>query len=296
MYECETCTAAFYDPYDRDDHMDECGHWPECEICPRTFRTQRSCNQHMDNAGHWAPRYECETCTKSFRSLNAAHQHMDSKGHWAPRWPCETCNNTFYTEEAAEQHMQSLGHYRYYCKKCDRRFQNENNLQMHLNSQIHRGRNVQCPFCKVRYTTASGLSHHLETGACPRAPSLNRESIYRLVRERDPHGVITYKQIGWRNEENSTYSATVQAWNGFGYECYLCHRQFINLPTLNQHLNSPAHKQKVYHCPNGRCAKSFATLAGLFNHLESESCEHMRFENVQKQVGYVLRGDRLISF
>jgi hypothetical protein len=137
MYECETCTAFFYDPYERDDHMDEYGHWPECEICPRTFRTQRACNQHMNNAGHWALRYECETCTKSFRSLNAAHQHMDSKGHWARRWPCETCKNTFYTEEAAEQHMQSLGHYRYYCKTCDRRFQNENNLQMVRLKPLH---------------------------------------------------------------------------------------------------------------------------------------------------------------
>ncbi|KAL4815694.1 hypothetical protein BDW67DRAFT_191340 [Aspergillus spinulosporus] len=282
MYECETCTEAFYDPYGRDDNMDEYGHWPECETCPRTFRTQRACNQHMDDTGHWAPRYECETCTKSFGSLNAAHQHMNSKGHWAPRWPCETCNRKFHTEEAAEQHMKSLGHYRFYCKTCDRQFQNENNLQMHFNSQIHRGRQVQCPFCKARYTTA--------------APSLNRKSIYRLVRERDPHGIITHKQIGWRNEENATYSATVQAWNGAGYECYLCHRQFKSLTALNQHLNSPVHKQQVYHCPNGRCAKSFATLAGLFNHLESESCGHMRFENVQKQVGNVLRGDRLIAF
>ncbi|KAL5000779.1 hypothetical protein BDV10DRAFT_161374 [Aspergillus recurvatus] len=296
MYECETCSETFYDPYDRDDHMDEHDHWPECETCPRAFRTQRACNQHMDDTGHWAPRYECETCTRVFRSPNAAHQHMNSTGHWAPKWPCETCTKKFHTQAAAEQHMKSLGHYQFYCKTCDRQFQNENNLRMHLNSKIHRGREIHCPFCTVGYTTASGLSHHLETGSCPDAPRLNRESIYRLIRERDPQGVITHKQIGWKNEENSNYSATARSWNGYGYECYLCHRQYKSLHALNQHLNSSAHKQQVYHCPNGHCAKPFVALAGLFNHLESESCAFMRFENVQKHIGSVLRGDRLIAF
>ncbi|OJJ03184.1 hypothetical protein ASPVEDRAFT_133608 [Aspergillus versicolor CBS 583.65] len=276
--------------------MDDYGHWPECEVCPATFRTQRACNQHMNARGHWAPRYECETCTSSFRLQSAATKHMNAMKHWAPKVSCETCNNKFQTQSAADQHMKALSHYRNYCKSCDRRFDNENNLRMHLRSKIHRGRDVSCPFCKVGYTTASGLSHHLETSSCPNAPSLSRETIYRMVRERDPSGVITNKQIGWVEEKNATYSANLRSWNGNGYECYLCHRQFKSLPALNQHLNSSAHKQQVYHCPNSGCAKPFAALAGLFNHLESESCSFMRFERVQQSLGNVLQGGRLISF
>ncbi|KAL2862243.1 C2H2-type zinc finger protein [Aspergillus lucknowensis] len=204
-----------------DDESDVHQPWYECEVCTRTFRTQNACNQHMDAVGHWAPRYECETCTKTFCSSNAANQHMNSVGHWAPKIPCETCNSKFHTQSAADQHMKAKAHYRNYCKSCDRRFQNANNLQMHLNSKIHRGRNIYCPFCKVGYTAASGLSHH---------------------------------------------------------------------------LNSPVHKQRVYHCPNRGCAKPFTALAGLFNHLESESCSFMRFDRVQQHVGSVLQGNRLISF
>jgi hypothetical protein len=166
----------------------------------------------------------------------------------------------------------------------------------HLTSKIHRGANLACPFCKIKYTSATGLFHHLESGSCSNAPNLNREAIHRLVRERDPHGVITNKQITWDKETNVSYSATDYAWNGSAWECYLCHRPFGSRTSLNQHLNSPVHSQKVYHCPNGRCHKEFVALAALFNHLESESCEFMRFEKVQQHVGTILQSNRLIAF
>jgi hypothetical protein len=161
------------------------------------------------------------------------------------------------------------------------------------------GTNIPCPFCKVnRYTSASGLAHHLETGSCPHAPKLNRETIHRMVRERDPYGFITNKQIEWHQEENVKYLANDLAFNGSYWECYMCHKKFNTLKALNAHLNSPVHMQKVYHCPNsnGNCGKRFTTLAGLFNHLESETCAFMRFEKVQQQVTNVFHGQNLIAF
>lgn len=68
-------------------------------------------------------------------------------------------------------------------------------------------------------TTASGLGHHLETGSCPKAPRLNRENIHRIIRERDPHGVITNKQLTWHEGTTATYTATDQAYNGRYWEC-----------------------------------------------------------------------------
>ena len=154
-----------------------------------------------------------------------------------------------------------------------------------------------CPFCKVNYVSASGLAHHLETGSCVRAPQLNRDTILRIVRERDPHGVITNKQLTWHDGTRVTYSATERAWNGDAWECYMCHREFNTANSLNQHLNSPAHQQAVYHCPNHRCGKEFKALAGLFNHLESETCAFMRFEKVQTQVGNVFNSSsRMLTF
>jgi hypothetical protein len=118
-----------------------------------------------------------------------------------------------------------------------------------------------------------------------------------MIRARDPQSHITKKQIQWHQQENVTYSATEHAFNGYNWECYLCPSNFSSASALNAHLNSSAHKQKAYHCPNSTaaCKKDFVTLAALFNHLESEACAFMRFEKVQQRVGTVLQGRKLIT-
>ncbi|EEQ29555.1 conserved hypothetical protein [Microsporum canis CBS 113480] len=269
----------------------------ECDTCTRQFTTRYSCCQHMNDTGHWAPTYECEMCTKTFRSQHAANQHMNAVDHWAPRFECETCTSTFRSESAANEHMRAAGHFKFYCQDCQRTFQNQNSLNMHLRSKVHIGDGVACPFCRNGFTTASGLAHHLERGSCPKAPNLNRETIIRKIRECDPHGRITNRQIAWHEEENVRYSATEHAFDGQFWRCYICKACFNNVNGLNNHINSPVHKQKVYHCPNlkSRCGKEFSTLAALFNHLESESCAVMRFETVQRGVNDMILRGRLIG-
>lgn len=232
-----------------------------------------------------------------FHSQGQATQHMNALGHWAPKIPCETCGWKFHTVASAEKHMQAQKHYKSYCPDCGVQFQNENNLKMvsfpfpwaalvpnefhkqHLNSKIHRDSQILCPFCKSKFTTGSGVAHHLERGSCPKAKGVNREIILHMIRKHDRGGFITNKQIEWHKDNNTQYSATNQAFNGYYWECYLCHKKFQKQPDLNRHLNSQAHKQKVYHCPNvrGRCMKQLTALAGLFNRFESESCAFMRF-------------------
>lgn len=93
------------------------------------------------------------------------------------------------------------------------------------------------------YTTATGIVNHLESGTCPNTQNLSRDALYRLVRSRDPQGVISKKLIGWTGEVE--YEATVHTWNGSGYECYLCHRVFQKIQSLDQHLKSPVRKLAV---------------------------------------------------
>jgi hypothetical protein len=100
---------------------------------------------------------------------------------------------------------------------------------------------MACPFCRNHFTTATGVAHHLETGSCERAPQVNRDRLYELVRAKDPHGLISKKLIGWTGS-SPTYEATARTWNGRQFECYLCHRGFGSLQGLNQHLNSPVRK------------------------------------------------------
>ncbi|KAK0363552.1 hypothetical protein LTR02_006202 [Friedmanniomyces endolithicus] len=242
--------------------------------------------------------YECDTCTRCFVTEHQVDQHMDSKDHWAYDFKCETCDDQYRTRAAVDEHMAKNGHWKNYCSDCDRHFQSESNYRAHRNSRLHLGRSIPCPFCRAAHTTASGLLHHLETASCPHARTLNRDRILQIVRERDPHHLITNKQIGWHAEDSpsTTYSATDAAWNGYEWECYLCHRGFGTVRALDQHLNSSVHRQKTYHCPKAGCGREFAALAALFGHWESESCGFMRFEKVQGRVGDVLSGGRLIGF
>ncbi|KAI2673396.1 transcriptional regulator family: C2H2 zinc finger [Penicillium roqueforti] len=300
MFECITCDAVFWDQDDCDEHMDDERHWIECETCNRSFRTQNACNQHMNAVDHWAPTFDCETCNSTFRTQHAANNHMNAKSHWLPKVPCETCPMKFYTQQAVENHMSAKGHYKNYCQECSRQFMNANCLRQHLNSKIHRGTNIACPFCRVGFVTASGVSHHLESGACPQAQGLNRDRIHRIIQQLDPNGIVCKKQIAWHgeHEQDMTYLVTDNAWNGSCWVCYLCKKGFNSPKALGSHVNSPVHNEKVYHCLKRGCPKEFHSLASLFNHLESESCGFIRFEGVQqvhRQLNDAIMGRRTIT-
>ncbi|TLD14079.1 uncharacterized protein PgNI_02859 [Pyricularia grisea] len=230
---------------------------------------------------------ECWECGKYFSSgAVALRQHCQSTSHTE----CRRCYATFSNNQdrikhEADQHA--------YCFDCDRDFLNPNNARQHLNSKTHRGHSMQCPLCNKLYTTATGIVYHIESGGCPNTQNFSRDAVYRLVRSRDPQGIISKKLIGWTGGDE--YEATDRTWNGYGYECYLCHRIFPKIHSLNQHLKSPAHQQSYYHCPNLVCRNEFRTLASLVNHLESESCGYMRFETVQDRAKRMILGGRIIG-
>ncbi|KAL0932190.1 zinc finger protein [Colletotrichum truncatum] len=270
-----------------------------CGTCWRQFPAGwHSREQHLNATGHGIPLYECDTCDRYFNSQHSVDQHMNALDHWAQPatphtyWECDRCSDCFCDEEELQEH-ELEDHC--YCKPCGRFFQNRNNLQQHLNSKLHRISDLQCPFCKEFRNTATGLVYHLEQGCCPNAP-LDRDKLYQAVRQRDPNGVLAKKLLDWHG--SPVYRATSKTWNPeyCAFECYLCHRLFQQLPGLTQHLNSPVHQEKLYHCPNRSCIKEFTTLAAVINHLESESCNFMRFANVQKQVGRIIDPGRMISF
>ncbi|OTB18064.1 hypothetical protein K445DRAFT_9902 [Daldinia sp. EC12] len=261
-----------------------------CGTCWREFTTLRGREQHMNALCHGIPEHECDTCFRFFNSRSAVENHMNAKNHWFHK--CGICSETWPDEEQMKEH-EIEDHL--YCSDCNRFFNNPNGIKMHLNSRAHRGYCMKCPFCAKDYTSATGLSHHLEGGRCPKAPFLNADEIYKLVRFKDTAGLISKKLIGWNGSPQ--YEATGEAWNGYAFECYICHRDFGSLASLNQHLSSPAHRQNLYHCPNRLgCGREFVSLAGLMNHLESESCGYTKFENVQRAAQNIMDPNRLIAF
>ncbi|KAK7954966.1 hypothetical protein PG996_015773 [Apiospora saccharicola] len=264
----------------------------ECGSCNKLFNTWRARDNHIDSTRHRYPAFECDSCSRTFGSESARFQHMSDLEHFEHE--CRRCGMTWPTEEQLTEHEHKTHHY---CAECDRKFLSHHNLTQHLRSSKHQGQNIKCPFCKNPSATATGLTHHLESGSCSVASGLNRDTLYKFVRSKDTGGVFTKNLIGYRG--SSQYEANDQSYNPClgRYECYLCHRLFGLLSGLNQHLNSPTHQQALYHCPNrSGCGKEFKSLAAIINHLESESCGFTRFENVQRGIQSVVSGDRLITF
>ncbi|TID22905.1 putative RNA-binding protein [Venturia nashicola] len=205
--------------------------------------------------------FDCETCYREFTTWHGATQHMNALDHWAPTFECQICDLEFSNEHAVNQHMAAKNHFTdRWCHDCNRGFENANNYRMHRNSRLHRGATVICPFCQVGFTSASGVTHHLETASCPNARGMDRDSIYSELRRRDPNGAFTRNLIGWHGESNVQNIATDRSWNGQAFEYFLCDKEFRQLAHLNQHLSSPAHAQKYYHCPKAGCAKEFANI------------------------------------
>ncbi|XEV05267.1 hypothetical protein FSHL1_010554 [Fusarium sambucinum] len=265
-----------------------------CPDCDRLFYSGRKArDQHCLATGHALPQFECDTCSDCFDDEYDRREHMNLQMHWCRNAPeCMLCCYRAVTKTEITKH--EIEHH-HYCADCKRQFSNLNCIRQHLNGKIHRASAVNCPFCKARCGTATGLSHHLERGSCPRVP-MDRQKLYRYIKNRDPGGVITNKRLEWYGDK--TYDINPRlAWNHWAkaYECYLCHKLHSSLHGLKLHLESPKHQQKLYHCLNPTCLREFATLAALINHLESESCKIMRFQQVQRNIAAIVDPNRMIS-
>ncbi|KAK3940854.1 zinc finger X-chromosomal protein [Diplogelasinospora grovesii] len=159
------------------------------------------------------------------------------------------------------------------CDACPRYFGSERARFQHMEALNHFewecSDHNYCRECQKTFANFNNLKMHLNSrthrGQQIQCPFCN------FVRSKDPDGAITKNLIGWYGSMQVLHS-------------------------LNQHLNSPAHQENLYHCRHRSCGKEFTTLAGIINHIESESCGCTRFENVQRSIRSMVSGNKLIAF
>lgn len=127
------------------------------------------------------------------------------------------------------------------------------------------------------------ITRHHVTAAVHELNVIPRISIGRLIgRTTSPPRVITY-------------SANSSAYNGHGYECYICHSTFKTLGRLNQHLSSPTHDSLEFRCP--RCASEFQLISALVQHIESGCCGIAKFNQIVNQFQNLTnKFSRLLAF
>ncbi|KAI0073427.1 hypothetical protein K474DRAFT_1666615 [Panus rudis PR-1116 ss-1] len=269
-----------------------------CDRCDRWFKSPSALYQHKVNSGshHW-----CSDCDRDFVSEWALIQHyVQSRAHSY----CQRCDEHFQDDEELEEHYEEAHWYcricetifnselglhehnrqkHWYCVSCKRVFQNENNLKQHLRSAAHQPKIFACPGrnCDSSFISRAALVLHLESGTCPAGAT--RQTVNKVALQIDRGRILTNpaRMIEYGGGGTSTTWATERSWNGYAYECILCHREFQSLKALNAHLQSPAHEGKMYRCPQAwsGCGNEFRTASALIQHVESGSCGVTRFKS-----------------
>lgn len=147
-----------------------------------------------------------------------------------------------------------------------------------MNSNVHRPVKHQCPFCDCNFATPSAVVHHLESKCCRAAVWMNLGKLHDIILNLDPQNLLTIPVA-----DPEDYPVIVDQASGDGHKCGICSRVFGKAAGLKAHLKSPVHRVPIYHCVNSpeQCDKQFVTLAALWNHLESEACGIMWFEDLE---------------
>lgn len=130
---------------------------------------------------------------------------------------------------------------------------------------------------------------------------MTREELNRDVVRADRNNVVTNPARlitgpqGQQQPDPTEYWATARSWNGTAYECFLCRKPFSSLRTLNAHLRSPTHRQKIYRCPEASCRTEYSTLSGLCQHAEHGSCGVMRLREVRNALDSLTNNMQLLT-
>ncbi|RPB13031.1 hypothetical protein P167DRAFT_475025, partial [Morchella conica CCBAS932] len=266
-----------------------------CYICPKrpSFNTNQALKYHSQASINHSPWPYCKPCSRLFIYQSALDTIPD-----ATQFHCCNCDRDFSSESSLDQHLRDKVHAErptallgFFCRPCNRTFKDEYALKQHMSSLKHNPliEELKCitdSKCKKTFMAPSAMLHHLESGAC--ISGINRQKLDHLIKEKDTGSIITF-QAGLEgrihsddDDDDSSDSEEVLAFVEGDQKCPMCPagstRTFKTAHALWQHMNSAAHAPLSYHCPlrlavGGKgIMKSFTTLSGMTQHLESGAC------------------------
>jgi hypothetical protein len=152
--------------------------------------------------------------------------------------------------------------------------------------------------CNKSFISVAALTLHFESGTC-RSGMTHEELDRRVVRADRNHDITNPDRLicgpeGYEPPTTTSW-ATERSFNGKVYECFVCHSTFTTLTGLNQHLQSPVHREKIYRCPKEDCRIEFKTLSALCQHVEGGSCGVRVFRQVQDVMDRLTRGFNMLT-
>ncbi|TGZ83680.1 hypothetical protein EX30DRAFT_338294 [Ascodesmis nigricans] len=271
-----------------------------CTQCQQSFNTKPALSQHLaDSPFHQTREYRCIDCESDFASINELVYHKC-------RFPCGektetfTCEAVFGSRAALEKHQRRCLHGPY--------------------ADDPEAKVVKCRPCNRKFVDAAAMVAHLESGRCK--SGMKRGVVDLAVMAFDKDGVV-HDGDGVRRmvkeEERMRMERKriefVDEVDGRRWRCEICGKKFKMQKGLEMHLESPVHREKVYHCPpqadkaeredigeaprvfevmddeeveeivtkkpkRHQHSKRFKTASGLAQHFQNNGCKEMEMMHI----------------
>jgi Zinc-finger of C2H2 type/C2H2-type zinc finger len=322
---CPKCDHIFPSQEALEGHLRTKIHATEfrCCDCSIEFNGIRALNVHMASAVHRKPlpakrkepkplkatitddSLSCEDCERTFNSTTALSQHLASVKHKPlSNLPCplgKKCTMRFLSPSALIQHLES--------GECDSGTTREtlySLIQTHDSERLIHSPPESAPLTPQSYPPSEvSLTNHLLS-----IPNGSDWSLIIAPSIHSPDESMTEWSFvsGLQTPiSDDHHSIDTPAPNQF--QCPLCPKRrkpFATIQSLNQHMASPVHCPKIYHCPtmifseapsskSQKPQKLFSTLGGLAQHLESGACEGGK-ETFVKIVAFIERRLEILGF
>ncbi|KAI4168934.1 MAG: hypothetical protein LQ346_009014 [Caloplaca aetnensis] len=329
MQACEGCEAFFDNTMDLRAHQHARGHYC-CKECGQRFKDSGAREQHMQSKKH-VSQYRCMDCKRDFVNEQALIQHLEDKVHEPPRdlvfersdddrdYSCNQCNRTFRCHDDLQNHLQSLAHKplsNLKCmmsSRCKATFKSPSGLIQHLESgACHSGMDkAKLDGLILQHDVGNQITMDMKDLSLTAAPpTINQSSSWPPSLD-----LLSPNPIGARrgltsqagnftfanqaDKESFTKTALPTTNSKGKFACPLCPnnnktRTFHSLEAFRNHIESPAHDPKIYHCPAnvlltppnnnnnnnnnnskeaGILIKDFSALSALTQHVESGACK-----------------------
>ena len=334
-FRCLDCNQQFVRPEALQQHQKSTKHG-YCAQCDRSFVNPEALGQHLQSSIH-ATQFHCCNCDRDFVNEQALHQHLADKIHkpnakskvstfGLSDWVCEDCNRDFKDEKGLEQHRSSVIHKPlsdFKCfghEQCKKRFTSPSAWLHHLESGACRSKITMGSLNTA--VQSSDTHQHITGGRNQEYTALKRanvsgntspegsiiltpvtgndfdEDLYWPTSPGSASGMLTPNSTISRRPSDSSSPA-------LRLLCPLCpigRKPLKSLEALSNHLSSPAHSPKIFHCPlalagyedEGKISqlmKYFSTLSGLLQHLESGACQggNITFRKTVEYIEHNLR-------
>ena len=315
-FTCAGCNRVFAIQEALQQHQKSLNHC-YCRQCDRFFVHSEALGQHLRSPVH-ATQFHCCDCDRDFVHEQALNQHVRDKTHeyLLPRkkssfmlcdWKCEQCDRGFKDEKGLEQHRLSVIHKPLSdikcvgSKLCRKRFTSPSAWLHHLESGA-------CP----SKMTIDKLNSAVQSNDIERVISTGDVQLTRTPTELDMSETMsitespiftptTDESLEWDSQSgmltpvsgNSRLSSEILSL-AKRLTCPLCplnRKPFVSLEAMEHHLSSSIHSPRIFHCPVYgeevfQSIKSFKTLSGLMQHLESGACRGGR-ATFKKTIQYI---------